>query len=137
MIHLKVLTPDKVALEEDVDGVSAPTENGEITILSRHINLFSILVEGIVKIKKKKEEELFAIGGGFLETDGEEVNVLVSRAYGQDEIDQRLTERAIEDAKKIIKEAKDETQRYEAVAILRRSVIDMKLIKRRHHRPIS
>ena len=132
-IHLKIITPQKIALEEDVFSVTALTLQGEITILPHHVNLFTLLIEGIIKFKSTSQEKYLAIGGGYLETDGEEVNILVSRAYEQDEIDAKLTEQAIEEAKKTLKQAKDQTDRNQAVSLLRRSLIDMKLLKRRKH----
>ncbi len=131
MLHLKIITPKKIVLEKEVDSVSVPTEKGEITILPHHVNLFSLLVEGIVKIKKQNKEDYLAIGGGYLETDGEELNILVSKAYGQDEIDQELIKKAVEEAKKILSQSKDEKERLEAASLLRRSLIDMKLLKKR------
>lgn len=137
VLHLKIITPQKIALEEEVFLVSAPSVQGEITILPHHLNLFAMLREGIIKIKPVKDEsstgkeKFLAIGAGYLETDGEEINILVSRAYGQDEIDAEQTQKAIEDAKKILVKAADEKQRQQAISTIRRSVIDMKLIKRR------
>ncbi len=135
-IHLRIITPNKIVREDDVSSVTAPSVEGEITVLPRHAKLFSLLHEGIIKIKKGSQEEFLAIGGGYLETNGTEITLLVSRAHGQDEIDEKLTEKAIKDAEKIVRETKDETQRHEASAILRRSVVDMKLIKKRR-RPLS
>ena len=136
-IHLKIITPQKIALEEEVLLVSAPSVQGEITILPHHLNLFTMLREGIIKIQPVKDDsstgkvKFLAIGAGYLETDGEDINILVSRAYGQDEIDAEQTQKAIEDAKKILVKAADEKQRQQAISTIRRSVIDMKLIKRR------
>lgn len=130
-LHLKIITPQKIVYEKDVNSVMATTSSGEITVLPHHTNLFSLLVEGIVRIKLNNNIDELAIGGGYIETDGEDLNILVSRAYGQDEIDAEQTEKAIAEAKKIITQAKDETQRKEAISMLRRSIIDMKLIKRR------
>ncbi|OGK14672.1 ATP synthase F1 subunit epsilon [Candidatus Roizmanbacteria bacterium RIFCSPHIGHO2_01_FULL_37_16b] len=127
-IHLKIITPQKITLEADVLSVTVPSAEGEITILPHHINLFSLLYEGIIKIKPEK---YLAIGGGYVETDGDEVNILVSRAYGQDKIDAKATERAIEEAKQILEKTKNESERQKAILTLRRSLIDMKLIKRR------
>lgn len=130
-LHLKIITPKKLALEEEALSVTAPSQSGEITILPQHMNLFTLLVEGVVQIKKPSGEDFLAIGGGYLQTDGKELNILVSRAYGQDEIDEQMTAKAIEQAKKIISQTKDISQRAEANAILRRSIIDLKLIKKR------
>ncbi len=72
-----------------------------------------------------------AIGGGYMETDGKQIHILVSRAYGQDEIDADLTKQAIDDAKKLLVEAKEQPDRDRAVSLLRRSLIDMKLLHKR------
>jgi F-type H+-transporting ATPase subunit epsilon len=123
-------------MDKQVDSVTVPTADGEITILPHHVHLFSLLVAGIVKIKKADNEDALAIGGGYLETNGKTVTVLVSRAYGQDEIDRELTDRAVEEAKHILTKSTDEKERAEAMTIIRRSVIDSKLMKRRKSRPV-
>jgi len=99
-LHLKVITPRKIVIDEQIVSVSVPTSEGEITILPHHQRLFSLLVEGIVKIKTEKKQDDLAIGGGYLETDGKKITILVSRAYGQNEIDQNLTQQALNNAKK-------------------------------------
>ena len=134
ILRLKIITPKKVVLEKDISSITLPAEEGEITILPRHANLFSILKEGVIKIKYDGDEDYFAIGGGYLETDGYEVNVLVSRAYGQDEIDEKMIEEAKEKAQKILSQAKTDIERQRAAALLRRSLIDSKLLRKKRKR---
>ncbi len=134
LLKLKVITPRKIVLEETVSFVTVPTVDGEITILPKHVNLFALLGEGIVRIKSSAKEDYLAIGGGYLETNGEEVHLLVSRAYKQEEIDQEITEKAINEAQKTLSQSRDLKQRQEAGALLRRSLIDLKLIKKRRPR---
>ena len=135
-IRLKVITPRKIVIDRQVNSVTVPTADGEITILPHHVHLFSLLIEGIVKIKDAGNEDDLAIGGGYLETNGETVTILVSRAYGQEEIDRDLTDKAVEEAKNILSKSTDEKERNEAMSILRRSVVDSKLMKRRKARPV-
>lgn len=130
-LNLKIITPKKIVYEKEVDSVTLPSYNGEITILPRHINLFSLLTEGIIKIKINNDENYFAIGSGYVETDGKEVIILVSRAYGQDQINEKIINQAIEDAKKLLSQAKDEKSRQEALSLMRRAIIDSKLLKKR------
>lgn len=130
-IHLKVITPKKVVLEEEVSSVTIPSVTGELTILPRHTHLFALLMEGIITIKKEGKEDLLAIGGGYVETDGKELHILVSRAYGQDEIDENLTKKAIENAEQMLKESTEKSDRASATSLLRRSLIDMKLLRKR------
>jgi F-type H+-transporting ATPase subunit epsilon len=135
-LQLKVITPRKIVIDKHVSSVTVPTTDGEITILPHHVHLFSLLIEGIVKIKSAENEDDLAIGGGYLETNGKTVTVLVSRAYGQGEIDKNLTDKAVEEAKHILSKSTDEKERAEAMTIIRRSVIDSKLMKRRKSRPV-
>ncbi len=132
-LHLKIITPQKLVIDEPVNEVIVPGEDGELTILPKHVHLLTLLKEGIITMKKENKEEHLAIGGGYLETNGKEANILVSRAYKQDEIDEELTKKAIEKAKQILSEVKDEKQRMEASTVLRRSTLDLKLVKRKKH----
>lgn len=138
-LHLKIITPKKIILEEDISSITLPSAEGEMTVLPKHQNLFALLQEGVMKIKKGENEDYLAIGGGYLETDGKSVTVLVSRAYGQDEIDKNLTDKAVESAKKVLAESKNHAERHEAMAGYRKAVIDLTLLnrKRRGSRIIS
>ena len=131
MIHLRIITPNKIILEEDVSSITLPSAEGEITILPHHQNLFSLLIQGVVKIKKDNKEDFFAIGGGYLETNGEYANLLVSRAYNQDEINEKAVKKAQEEANMMLTKAKTDIERKEAMTLIRRSVIDTKLLKKR------
>ena len=133
MLKLKIITPKKIVHEEEVKSVTVPSSEGELTILPKHTNLFCMLQEGILTYKGDGRDDYLAIGGGYMETDGKEVRILVARAYGQDAIDEKLTQEAITKAQKLLTEAKDINQRREASALIRKSLIDMRLIKRKKH----
>jgi F-type H+-transporting ATPase subunit epsilon len=130
-LHLRIITPKKIVVDDEVVSVSTPTDKGEITVLPRHTNLFTLLTEGIIKIKKDRSEDFLAIGGGYLETDGKDLTILVSKAFGQDEIDLELTQKAVSEAKKVVSKARDQSERQKAIIALRRSLIDIKLLKKR------
>ena len=133
-LHLQILTPRKAVVDDNVKAVVVPSSEGELTILPSHTKFVTMLKEGIIAIKKDSAEDFLAIGGGYLETDGKELKILVSKAYRQDEIDEDQTKKALEEAKKIMSEKRDEDSREAAVATMRRSVVDLKLLrKRRKH----
>lgn len=136
MLHLKIITPKKTVLEQEVKSVTIPTSSGEVTILPRHANLFSIITEGIIKIKRLDEEDYLSIGGGYLETDGTNLTILVSRAYGQSEIDESIINKAMDDAKKILSQPVSEAEKQEAISMMRRATIDSKLLKKRKGHPL-
>ena len=55
MLHLDISTPDGPIFTGDIDSVSLPTPDGEITVLPRHIPLISIVVPGSILIQQGKE----------------------------------------------------------------------------------
>jgi F-type H+-transporting ATPase subunit epsilon len=129
-LNLKIISAKKVVLEKNIDSITAPAVDGQITILPHHANLLTLLKEGIMKLRYDSNEEYYAIGGGYLQTDGEEVIVLVSRAYGQDEINEKIVNEVKEKAKKLLETARDEKERKEALSLLRRSTIEDQLLKK-------
>ena len=129
-LKLRIITPNKIVLEKEILQITLPTSEGEITVLPNHIPLFSTLIEGVITIVDDKEESFLSIGGGYLETDGKTINILVSRAYGQDEIDEKEIELAKKEAEKSVAIAKTEEERQQALASLRRSTFDIKLLEK-------
>jgi F-type H+-transporting ATPase subunit epsilon len=136
-MEVKIITPKKVVFEETIDQITVPASDGEITILPKHVALFSMLKEGIVTILKGKEETLFSIGGGYVETDGKQVSVLVSRAYGQDEIDESEIKKAQKQAEELLSRNITEQERKVAMQLLRRSTVDLQLLSKVKHRRTS
>lgn len=130
MLHVKIITPRKLVKEMDAISVTLPTTEGEITILHAHADLLTLLKEGILTIKTEKSEEYLSVGGGFMETDGKNLTILVSRAFGQDEINEEMTNKALENAKNILEKNEEKTERDEALSTIRRSTIDMKLLSK-------
>ncbi len=136
MLHVRVITPKRVVKEIEADSVTVPGSEGEMTILPHHSNLFSMLQDGLVTIRNKANEESFAIGMGYMETNGKDLNILVSRAHGQDELDQKETEKAIEQARQAVAKARDRKERLDATMLLRRAVVDSKLLKLKRKRAV-
>ena len=84
-IQLKIITPERLVLEEIVDQVTLPTLEGEITILPEHIPVIVGLKSGDIVAMSGGEPIPFAVSGGFVEvktgTDGNtEVAVLADFA---------------------------------------------------------
>jgi len=66
-LKLKIITPERLVLEEMVDQVSLPTTEGEITILPDHIPVISGLASGDVVAFVNGEHVPMAVVGGFVE----------------------------------------------------------------------
>ena len=135
MIHLHILTPEKTVFDEEVDQVSLPTENGQITILPKHTNLVTTIEPGELIVRKHQKDKHMAAGYGFAQVTSSGVKVLVDLAAGEEEIE----EKAIEAAKKQAEEALaqkhqlSEEEFATAAANLQKALTQLK-VKRRHRR---
>ena len=79
-LKLKIITPEKLILEDTVDQVSLPTLDGEITILPNHIPLVTALAAGEILAKKHGEAIPMLVVGGFVEIRDNEVAILADFA---------------------------------------------------------
>lgn len=66
-LKLKIITPERLILEELVDQVTFPSTEGELTILPDHIPLIAGLASGDVVALVNGEHMPWAVAGGFVE----------------------------------------------------------------------
>jgi F-type H+-transporting ATPase subunit epsilon len=66
-LKLKIVTPERLVLEEMVDQVILPTTEGEITVLPDHVPLIVGLKSGDVVAFASGEQVPMAVVGGFVE----------------------------------------------------------------------
>lgn len=136
-LSLEIITPSKIAYTDNqVLSINVPGADGYLGILPNHTPIFAKLTEGEIKITSGKEEIYMAIGGGFLEVNKNKVTVLVTRAVHAREINEKEALDAQKRAEELLKTKPKGDALLEAQSLYRRSLVDLKLIKRRH-RPSS
>ncbi len=108
-LQLKIITPERIVLEEAVDLVIIPTTEGEITILPDHIPLISTLASGDVVAKINGEAIPMAVSGGFIEVSNNVVKILADFAEHISEITDDAVEKARARAEEI-KKMKDNNE---------------------------
>lgn len=79
-MKLKVLIPAGIMLDEEVSKVSAQAENGSLTLLPRHIDFVTSLVQGILSYYSEGQEKFLAVNEGILVKCGPEVTVSTRNA---------------------------------------------------------
>ena len=132
-LKFKLITPERVLLDSEVDSVSCPTQMGEITVLPPHIPLVANLAAGEMKVVSDSEPRFMAVLGGVVEIrPGNEVIVLADAAEMGHEIDVKRAEEARERAHKIMAEKTLSDEEYAATAAaLERSLVRLRLARRR------
>jgi F-type H+-transporting ATPase subunit epsilon len=66
-LQVEVVAAERSILSDEADEVLADTVEGQIGVLPRHAPMLTILVPGTVRLRRGDEEEILAVGGGFLE----------------------------------------------------------------------
>jgi F-type H+-transporting ATPase subunit epsilon len=84
---LEVVTPTKIELSEVVDYVVAPTIQGMVGIMPRHIRLMTILDTGVLRYKKNGENYYMAVSEGYMEVTPNKVIILAEAAELPEHID--------------------------------------------------
>ena len=119
---LEIVTPEAKVYTETVDEVGLPTSEGRMHILPHHIPIIAKLNAGEIKVRRDKQEEMLAVGSGFVEVFGDKVSILTDQAINVEEIDDSAVEEAIKRAEEALEEGKKsnidaaEMERLEAAA---------------------
>lgn len=128
---LDIVTPTKQVFSEIVESVRVPTASGETGVLPRHMPYVALLTEGEIKVTLSDREYFIAIGEGFIEVSKDRVEILVTRAFHADDLNEAEIKQAQIQAKSILSKKGQEVDRAAAIALLRRSTIEMKVLAHR------
>lgn len=94
LLKLRIITPERMILEEDVAQVTLPTTEGEITVLPGHVPLISSLGSGEIVARGGDDDVPMAVTGGFVEVkqseSGGEVIILADFAEHVTEIEKDI-----------------------------------------------
>ena len=108
-MRFEITTPEKVVLKEQIKRITAPTKNGEITVLPGHIPLVSILAPGVIEIELENgEKRALATASGFIEVLKDKVVILADNAMRAEDIDEKKALEAKEKAQKLMSTLKRE-----------------------------
>ncbi len=114
-LKLKIVTPEKLILEEMVESVTFPSTEGELTILPDHASMIAGLASGDVVAFVNGEHVPMAVSGGFVEVKnvGSTTEVAILADFAEHVVD--LTDEAIEKAKARAEELQKQAENKEVV----------------------
>ncbi|QQR50190.1 ATP synthase F1 subunit epsilon [Candidatus Nomurabacteria bacterium] len=116
-LKLKIVTPERMILEEEVEQVTLPTTEGEITVLPGHVPLIASLGTGEIVAKHIGEGEVspMSVSGGFVEVkSGSEIIILASTAEPVAQIDIERAKKRAEELMKMKNESDVDFEHFEA-----------------------
>jgi len=132
---LEIVTAERMVYSDEVSAVVAWGVEGQLGILPHHAPLMTMLQPGDLLIRKDKEEEYFAISGGFLEVRPDKVIILADACERADEINIARAEEAKKRAQETMKAAPLSVEAAAAEASLRRSLARLKVAEKRRRKP--
>lgn len=130
-ILLNVVSQEGQLLKTTVSRVTAPTKNGEITILPDHIALFTKLETGQLVYEIDKKEAYIVVSQGFLTVSPEgEITVMVDSATLDRDISLAKAEAAVKAAQETITKTADQRELLMAEASLKRALLEIRVAQR-------
>ena len=109
-IKFKIVTPERIVYEDEIDALTLPTAMGEITILPHHVPLVAILRPGVIEVKttNNAEVEIMAVSGGFVEVLKNKIVILADTAEKASDLNEERIAQAKQAAEKLKQTAKAE-----------------------------
>ncbi|MBY0547142.1 MAG: ATP synthase F1 subunit epsilon [Candidatus Obscuribacterales bacterium] len=133
-LMLRIITPERIVLEEQVDQVTASAIDGELSILPGHQPLITALKPDVLRYIAKKEDEFAAVMGGILEVKNDEVTVLSDVAELDREIDHARATQAKERAMAEATQKTDKLDVYVSEMAIGRAMARLKAVEFREQR---
>ncbi len=125
-IHIKIITPEEIVYDEEVEAIYAQGAAGSFGILPDHIPFMSVLAIGIAKVEKGGEQIFFSVMGGTLQFKNNEALILTEAAELGTDIDTARAELAKERAEAMLGNAETRKDIKAANAALARAMVRLK-----------
>jgi F-type H+-transporting ATPase subunit epsilon len=127
-IHLRIVTPTEVKVDEKIDMAILRCIDGEWGVLANHDDNSNVLDYGVMRVFNDEREHVLAVYGGLAEVKDNVLTVLTQSALNPDDIDRELAEanRDAAEAELKTKLGTTEQQNYHAV-MLRRALVEIEV----------
>nr|YP_009154358.1 ATP synthase CF1 epsilon subunit [Metasequoia glyptostroboides]AKM70816.1 ATP synthase CF1 epsilon subunit [Metasequoia glyptostroboides]QNT09787.1 ATP synthase CF1 epsilon subunit [Salix cinerea] len=120
-LNLRVLTPNRVVWDSEVQEIILTTNSGQMGVLPNHIAIVTALDIGVMKIRLKTQWSTMALMGGFAKIDNNEITLLVNNAERGIDIDLQEAQEIFRLAKADRARAEGKRQAIEADVALKRA----------------
>ncbi len=126
---LRIITPERLFYENQVDMVEFNTTEGEIGVLPGHVPLTVIVKPGIIDITEPDGDKVAALHAGFAEILPDRVTILAEIIEWPEEIDEERARAARERAEERLRSKTAETDIARAETALLRAVARIQVLR--------
>lgn len=133
-LTLRIITPERIVLEQAVEQVTATSVDGQLAILPDHEPLVTALAIDTLHYRINKEDEFAAIMGGILEVKNNEVTILSDVAELDTEIDTARAHVAKDQAEAEKTQKTDKLDVYISEMAISRAIARLKAVEYRQRK---
>ncbi len=139
MVRFELVTLDGVKFGDSVYEVVLPTPDGYIAVFKNHAPVISLASPGVISIRREEKHpedlmEHYATNGGVIEVVDDTVRVLVDEADTADEINEAEINKALEAARELRAQAKDQVSLDKAQSLIDREAVRLKVAELKRNR---
>jgi F-type H+-transporting ATPase subunit epsilon len=112
-LHVRLVTPDRILIDESADAVELPSKSGYMEVLYGHAPLLAELGVGEVRLHGGSSGDLtYFVVWGFVEVLPDRVTILAENAIKPEELDSAEAQRELESGEKMWNEAGEDPEKY-------------------------
>lgn len=119
---LKIVTPNGIYQEVEIDQLNIRTTAGQVGILAHHMQLASGIEISMMNYIIDKQRYEFAIGGGFIYVNDDETKIIANSIESKEEIDLNRAQEAKQRAEERIKNASETLDLQRAEIALKKAI---------------
>lgn len=120
--NLKIVTPDGLLFESEVESLLVRTDDGDVEFLAGHIDYMASLGTGRARIKQDGKDRFASVSGGFVTVKSGEVKLVAVTFEFRENIDLARAKAARDTAKANMSSASDDKAMKLARAKLQRAL---------------
>ncbi|UFP94410.1 ATP synthase F1 subunit epsilon [Gloeobacter morelensis] len=121
VLKIKIVAPNKVVFDDQVDEVVLPSVSGQLGILTNHAPLITGLGNGVMRVRKQGTFIPIAVLTGVAEVDNNEVSVVAMAAELGSGIDVNRARAALARAEQTLATSQNKTDLLQAQTALERA----------------
>lgn len=125
----KIITPERLFYEGDVEMVEMNTTEGEIGVYEKHIPMTLIVSPGVLTITEKSGKKEAALHAGFVQILEDSVTILAEAIEWPDEIDQNRAEEARRRAEARLNSHDDNIDYLRAEIALKKAICRINMVR--------
>jgi F-type H+-transporting ATPase subunit epsilon len=131
MFNLKIVTPNGIKENVQAKYVEFKTVEGSMGILTNRLPIVTKLkITSLKIVLEDGSNKIYAVHGGILDMDGDNMIILTTDAEKPEEIDVETAIKAVEDAKELLKTENDRLEKIKLMAKIDKNMLRVDISKK-------